>query len=67
MYACIPEIGCGFFAGVCTLSNTTANFHDPPRVTIRELTPANGQLRKSERGNIMSSAPFARSGYEAMP
>jgi hypothetical protein len=30
MYACIPEIGCGFFAVVCTLSNATAIFRDPP-------------------------------------
>jgi len=30
MYACVCEIGGGFFAGVCTLSNATANFRDPP-------------------------------------
>jgi hypothetical protein len=30
MYACIPEIERGFFEGVCTLSNATANFRDPP-------------------------------------
>jgi hypothetical protein len=30
MYASIPEIGGGFFEGVCALSNTTAIFHDPP-------------------------------------
>jgi hypothetical protein len=30
MYACIPEIGDGFFEEVCTPSNTTANFRDPP-------------------------------------
>jgi hypothetical protein len=30
MYAYIPEIGCGFFDGVCTPSNATANFCDPP-------------------------------------
>jgi hypothetical protein len=30
MYACIPENGGGFFEGVCTPSNATANFCDPP-------------------------------------
>jgi hypothetical protein len=30
MYACIPEIGCGFFAGVCPPSTTTFHLHDPP-------------------------------------
>jgi hypothetical protein len=30
MYACIPEIGSGFFAVVCTPSDATANFSDPP-------------------------------------
>src|SRR5215211_6046580 len=30
MYACILEIGGGFFEGVCTPSNATANFRDPP-------------------------------------
>ena len=30
MYACIPEMGLGFFEGACTPSNATANFRDPP-------------------------------------
>jgi hypothetical protein len=30
MYACIPKIGGGFFEGVCTPSNATAHFRDPP-------------------------------------
>jgi hypothetical protein len=30
MYACIPEIGRGFFEGVCAPSNVTAYFGDPP-------------------------------------
>jgi hypothetical protein len=30
MYACIPEIEGGFFEGVCTPSNATAIFRDPP-------------------------------------
>ena len=39
MYACIHGIGSGFLAGVCTPSNATANFRDPPPLplTIREL------------------------------
>ena len=30
MYSCVHETGHGFFAGVCTPSNATANFRDPP-------------------------------------
>jgi hypothetical protein len=30
MYACILETGCGFFEGVCALSNTTVHSYDPP-------------------------------------
>jgi hypothetical protein len=30
MYACIPDIGRGFFEGVCAPSNATAHFRDPP-------------------------------------
>jgi hypothetical protein len=30
MYACIPENGGGFFEVVCTPSNATADFRDPP-------------------------------------
>jgi hypothetical protein len=30
MYACVHETGSGFFDGVCTLSNATAIFRDPP-------------------------------------
>jgi hypothetical protein len=30
MYACTYEIGAGFFEGVCTPSNATANFRVPP-------------------------------------
>src|SRR5215207_571981 len=30
MYACIYESGRGFFEGVCTHSNATANSRDPP-------------------------------------
>jgi hypothetical protein len=45
MYAYIHETGCGFFTGVCTLSNTTASFHDPPppphklRIDSRQREP----------------------------
>jgi hypothetical protein len=30
MYACIPEIGGGFFEGVRAPSNATAHSYDPP-------------------------------------
>ena len=36
MYACIPEIGCGFFEGVCTLSNASAIFRDPPHTATQK-------------------------------
>jgi hypothetical protein len=43
MYACTLEIGRGFFEGVCTPSNTTANFRDPPHpATQRTGTPLPG-------------------------
>jgi len=51
MNACVRGIGRGFFEGVCTPSNATTNFRDHPhRLAIRELTPANDQLRKGEWG-----------------
>jgi len=30
MYACVLETECGFFEGVCAISNATAYLHDPP-------------------------------------
>ena len=40
MYACIHEIGRGFFEGVCTPSTTTANFGDPPpSLSVEEPEP----------------------------
>jgi hypothetical protein len=30
MYACISDIGGGFFEGVCPPSNATAHLRDPP-------------------------------------
>jgi hypothetical protein len=30
MYACVLEIGRGFFEGVCTLSNAIVHSYDPP-------------------------------------
>ena len=38
MYACIPDIGGGFFQGVCTPSNAPVNFRDPP-LSAKELEP----------------------------
>ena len=35
MYACMPEIGRGFFEGVCAPSNATAHLHDPPPYNSR--------------------------------
>jgi len=36
MYACIPEIERGFFQGVCTPTNATANSYDPPHPQRKE-------------------------------
>src|SRR5215217_6910548 len=36
MYACFLETGCGFFCGVCTPSNATANSYDPPHPQCKE-------------------------------
>jgi hypothetical protein len=38
MYACILEIGRGFFEGVCGQGNQPLAFRDPPHPGIRELT-----------------------------
>jgi hypothetical protein len=43
MYACNHETWVGFFEGVCTPSNATVNFHDPPRPATQETgAPAMG-------------------------
>jgi hypothetical protein len=39
MYACIPDMGGGFFARVCTPGNATANIGDPPRDTKEPESP----------------------------
>ena len=36
MYACIPEIGGGFFSGVCERENRPLAFRDPPHPAVRE-------------------------------
>src|SRR5215212_8804449 len=43
MYAYIRGTGFGFFEGVCTLSNTTTIFHDPPLPpTHKNRSPGSG-------------------------
>jgi hypothetical protein len=43
MYAYIPDIGGGFFEGVCTPSNATAHSYDPPPpATHRNRNPPMG-------------------------
>src|SRR5215207_2276760 len=52
MYACIPEIGRGFFAGVCAPSNATAHSCDPPppphtsRIDSSDASRGKGERRK---------------------
>jgi hypothetical protein len=48
MYACIPEIGGGFFEGVYGQEDRRPTFRDPPHSSIRELTsPSLGPPRWS--------------------
>src|SRR5215210_3884926 len=57
MYACIPEIGRGFFKGVCAPSNATVDFHDPPP-PIRESTLATLAASVSEANLNLASLPL---------
>jgi hypothetical protein len=45
MYAYIPETASGFFEGVRTPSNATANFHDPPHPVTQGTGPPRLGLR----------------------
>ena len=50
MYACIPEVGRGFFEGNCTPSDATALSHDPPHpVTRKDRNPVSGAPAKRRR------------------
>ena len=42
MYACISQIAGGFFEGVCTPSNATANSYDPPTSQYKDRSPDDG-------------------------
>ena len=55
MYACICETGRGFFAGVCTPSNATVIFRDPPH-------PAAGKNRSP-----IARTPARRGSQVALP
>ena len=50
MYACIPENGGGFFKGVCTPSNATANSCDPPLPPLDSPTALLQPCSKSNMG-----------------
>ena len=53
MYACIPEIGSGFFEVVRTPSNATAHSCDPPLpLTLRELTLATPVAARENEVNL---------------
>ncbi len=69
MYACILENGRRFFTGVCTLSNTTASFHDPPPRPHKPRidSPPTRAEAKVNGADRMPSAPLARSAYEVTP
>jgi hypothetical protein len=52
MYACIPEIGGGFFEGVCEPSNATAHSYDPPLLD-RELIDASLHISAGHSGGSL--------------
>ena len=53
MYACIPEIGGGFFEGVRTPSDATAHSYDPPRSTKNGAPwQGSGQKRITSRATV---------------
>src|SRR5215211_4120669 len=57
MYACIHETGARFFERVCTLSNATAHFRDPPRpalCTDTKLAPLGAPIT---HGNLQHGLP----------
>jgi hypothetical protein len=57
MYACLYEIRGGFFSGVCTLSNATANFRDPPPPpNANEPDPVARTPARSGSHAVLSSA-----------
>ena len=50
MYASVPENGGGFFEGVCTLSNATADLRDPPPPPLDSPTSLCQPCSKSNMG-----------------
>ena len=50
MYACIPEIGGGYFEGVCAPSHVTANSYDPPHPATHKPEP--WQWGPARRGSL---------------
>ena len=56
MYAYLYEIRGGFFEGVCTLSNATANIYDPPPpLSAKESEPrqwGSGPKRVTRRSTV---------------
>ena len=50
MYASVPENGGGFFEGVCTLSNATADLRDPPPPPLDSPTALCQPCSKSNMG-----------------
>jgi hypothetical protein len=48
MYACIPEIGLGFFEVVCAPRKATVNFRDPPPPRRTKTGASPMELRPEE-------------------
>jgi hypothetical protein len=58
MYACIPEIGGGFFEGVCRRENRPLAFRDPPLPLDSRIAP--GGVVLSEAVSYTRSARIIR-------
>jgi hypothetical protein len=57
MYACVCEIGGGFFAGVYGSKNRPVISCDPPCPAMRELVCASTIFRDSRRSGSLFDAP----------
>ena len=59
MYACVHEIGRGFFAGVCERKNSHTVFATHPYLSIRELFYARTVSGGSRRSESLFTTPIS--------
>ena len=60
MYACVPEIGGGFFEGVCPASSAAAHLCDPPPTASQFANCSFPALQQIEHGSLHTSVPLLR-------